>query len=55
MYITALIAELQIKMAQYGDIPVVTNDSQSFRLVLEIRDEVDPKTFQPIGKVVVLE
>jgi hypothetical protein len=54
MYITELISELQLLKIQYGDIQLAVKDQQSFRITLSVQDEVDPKTLQPIGKVVLL-
>jgi len=55
MYITELISELQILKAQYGDIQVTVADQQWFRMTLTVVDQVDSKTLQPIGKVIVAE
>lgn len=52
MYITELIAALQVIKAQYGDIQVVVTNQQSWRIELTVVDDVDPKTVQPIGKIV---
>ena len=55
MYITELIDALQLMKAQYGDIQVSVKDQQSFRIELRVTDLVDPKTLQPIGKIIVAE
>lgn len=53
MYISEIITELQIIKSLYGDIQVTVKDQECFRITLEVRDEVDPKTLEPTGKVVV--
>ena len=53
MYITELIAELQVLKAQYGDIQVTVKDQQSFRITLQVMDFVDPKTLLPVSTVIV--
>lgn len=55
MYITELLAKLELLKVQYGDIQVCVNNQQSFQLSCSVREEVDPQTLQPIAKVVVLE
>ena len=55
MYITELVAQLQVLKAQYGDIQVIVKDQQSHDLHLTVIDEVDPRTLQPIAKVVMVE
>jgi hypothetical protein len=55
MYITEFIAELQLLKAQYGDIQVTVKNQQSFKVTLSVVDEVDPRTLQPIGKVIAAE
>jgi hypothetical protein len=52
MYITELIAALQVIKAQYGDIEVVVPNQQSWRIQLTVVDDLDPKTAQPTGKIV---
>lgn len=55
MYITELIAELQLLKAQYGDIQVTVTNQSSFRLNLAVVDELDPTTLQPTRKIIVAE
>lgn len=55
MYITEMIAELQLIKAQYGDIQIMVNNQQSFKVTLSVVDELDPKTLQPIEKMVQAE
>ena len=55
MYITELIAALLTIKVQYGDIEVTVKNQSFFQLSLTVIDEVDPKTLQPVGKVIVAE
>ena len=55
MYITELMTALQVLKVQYGDIQVTVKNQQSFQLTLSVVDEVDPKTLQPIRKVIMAE
>ncbi|MEQ1657634.1 MAG: hypothetical protein ABL896_02550 [Hylemonella sp.] len=55
MYITELIDELQLLKAQYGDIQVTVKEQQSFRLALKVEDELDPRTLQSVGKIIVAQ
>ena len=54
MYITELISALQLIKAQYGDIEVTVKGYLPHVLGAHVEDVVDPKTAQPIDKIVVL-
>lgn len=55
MLLSELLCELQLARARYGDIEVIIKDHQSFDLTLTAIEEVDPKTAQLAGKMLVLD